>query len=211
MNTVSHHHKNVSKEEGLKIIQTYFHNQVKPTPDDPIDFPPLGQGGHSFHPFDQMANQMRGLTIGPKPTNQSPKWPLANQKPTLSQIVAQNVAQAHAAVSDHGDTLSDHSSESGLCSPKPANCDQIGKPMKQFKGWNLTTEQEDPQATIQPTKDNGGWCPWSTTNFGVGDDEDDAWVETDPVIPPMNTPVDLTFDPIPSLAIGQGRVLNFPE
>lgn len=44
INAGIHDPKNVSKEEGLKIIQSYFHNQVKPTPDDPIDFPPLHAG-----------------------------------------------------------------------------------------------------------------------------------------------------------------------
>jgi hypothetical protein len=231
LNTV--HQKNVSKEEGLKIIQTYFHNQVKPTPDDPIDFPPLhasnqpthGGAHHAFHPFDQMAAQMHGLTIStPKAVNSSSsnhaahrKWPGVGQpnhhhKPTLSQIVAQNHNQSHPVQhgqSDHGDTLSDHSSESGLCSPKPANCDV--KPIKQFKGWNLTPETKHVQMKDDghdgQNDHNAGWCPWSTTNFGVEDDEDDqSSLENMPRANPPSqiSPVDFTFDPIPSLAIGQG-------
>jgi len=201
---------------------------VKPTPDDPSEFPPLG-GPAEFHPFQQMANPMAGMPIGPKSMVQTTKWgpPSANaSKPTMSQIVAQNVAQAVQAVhemSEHGE-FSDNSSESGLSSPKPANCSvtPIKHVTKQFKGWNLNTETTDQiskhnYSNIQ--NDASGWCPWSTTNFSpagadVGPDalellrelrdEDDEWTNDDEEKPRLQTPIDFTFDPIPSLAIGAG-------
>jgi hypothetical protein len=58
----------VSKEEGLKIIQSYFHGQVKP--DDPLDFPPLG------HP--NLTNQDQPAAC-PTPVATNSTWNLASQ------------------------------------------------------------------------------------------------------------------------------------
>ena len=106
--------KDVSKEEGLKIIQSYFHKQVQPTPDDPVDFPPLHaacmehprkitptQNHAPFSPFEQMTGQMQELCLqkAPQPPQLASKWPAhaparPSSQPTMSQIVAQNNAQS---------------------------------------------------------------------------------------------------------------------
>ena len=52
-------------KQGLKIIQSYFHGQVKP--DDPLDFPPLG------HP----TNSEQAAAC-PTPAS-NPTWNLASQ------------------------------------------------------------------------------------------------------------------------------------
>lgn len=212
-------HKNVSKEEGLKIIQSYFHNQVKPTPDDPIDFPPLsgnGSGGNGVASaagnapfFEQMASQMSVLQIAPKvakvnSTVGQPKWGPAPTppptKPTMSQIVAQNAAPEGAREQD---CLSDNSSESGMSSPKPA--------ANKFKGWNLTTETGNGDNGQRGDNATGeGWCPWSTTAFvsEMSNDnggEEDEWISRDELEPNPNRPkIDFNFEPLPSLAIGRG-------
>lgn len=196
---------------------------MKPTTDDPIDFPPLGATA-AFHPFEQMANQMQSMPIGPKSMKMvQSAWPTAAaSKPTMSQIVAQNQhGAAHVQeLSEAGDIMSDNSSESGLSSPKPANCEPIKNITKQFKGWNLNTESTDQISkhnfdSIQ--NDSSGWCPWSTTNYTqsgvapstelgmlVRDDEDEWTNDDDTDKPRLQTPIDFTFDPIPSLAIGAG-------
>jgi hypothetical protein len=219
MNTIYHQTRsNVSKEEGLKIIQSYFHNQVQPNPENPIDFPPLHatQGVSSIpHPFENMTSQMQSMTIG-KPTQKS-AWPTPNiqvqenAKPTLSQIVAQN---AHAASKqmleeDSFDNNSIHSSESGLSSPKPANCESE-KPMKQFKGWNLTLEPNhdfDKVITRNDDQDSNQWCPWSTSNFAPTlneeIDEETEWRALNAAKPPKISE-SFSYEPLPSLGMGQG-------
>jgi len=235
INAGIHDPKNVSKEEGLKIIQSYFHNQVKPTPDDPIDFPPLHAGISEarkaagtpvgqipFTPFEQMNNQMQELAIqkAPQPPQVTSKWGPAQTKitqPTMSQIVAQNVQNIQPSSDGISVEVSDQSSESGLASPKHA--------LKSFKGWNLTVGQESSESTNQSSvSENDEWCPWGNTAAFVPPSSDDT-TDTDSVAHSLakwtsqeeddvsndvskskksSVLSDFTFDPIPSLDIGQG-------
>jgi len=208
---------------------------VKPTPDDPIDFPPLHAGISEarktagtpvgqipFTPFEQMNNQMQELAIqkAPQPPQVTSKWGPAQTKitqPTMSQIVAQNVQNIQPSSDGISVEVSDQSSESGLASPKHA--------LKSFKGWNLTVGQESSESTNQSSvSENDEWCPWGNTAAFVPPSSDDT-TDTDSVAHSLakwtsqeeddvsndvskskksSVLSDFTFDPIPSLDIGQG-------
>ena len=129
------------------------------------------------------------------------------------------------------DGVSDHSSESGLASPKPGH-------LKSFKGWGLAVDQPEScsgQSTNQSSSlsESDEWCPWGHTNpnswcpnsltapscdehtdtdsFGhslqkwTSDDvSDDVSGEVANDVTRAKKVSDFTFDPIPSLDIGQG-------
>jgi hypothetical protein len=73
-----------SNNSGLKIIQTYFHGQVKP--DDPFDFPPLSQGQQSpSQPAPQPQQPVFNST--PTPAENNNKWNLASQMKQMVFVV----------------------------------------------------------------------------------------------------------------------------
>jgi hypothetical protein len=73
-----------SNNSGLKIIQTYFHGQVKP--DDPFDFPPLSQGQQSpTQPAPQPQQPVFNST--PTPAENNNKWNLASQMKQMVFVV----------------------------------------------------------------------------------------------------------------------------
>lgn len=86
-NIVQEQLKNVSKEEGLKIIQSYFQHQNQPVPDDQMEFPPLGMPPSNSQDQAHIEQKMKEMSLNQPKMNPS-KWPLPNQKPSMSQIVA---------------------------------------------------------------------------------------------------------------------------
>lgn len=218
----------VSKEEdnlGLKIIQSYFHGQVKP--DDPLDFPPLG------HP--NLTNQDQPAAC-PTPVATNSTWNLASQmkkmvieqkKPTMSEIVKAQNEEIEAA---NQDILSDGSDESGRGSPKPVNLDFDDVTMTSHsmgkKSWNFpTAKTEQPIEIENDTVSPPVWDPWNFRRNSVQssaslDNDDNDSLETDmsdligqktptPAATNQNDGIkkdELKFEPLPTIDIGSSGI-----
>jgi len=213
----------VSKEEGLKIIQSYFHGQVKP--DDPLDFPPLG------HPnLTNQENQAAACQATPAPNS---SWNLASQmkkmvieqkKPTMSEIVKAQNDEIEAA---NQDILSDGSDESGRGSPKPVNLDVDDVTMMMTshgkKSWNFPTAKSEEPIEIENESNPPVWDPWNFRRNSVESSlADDDSLETDmtdligqstptqPIIAATNqndgNKDELKFEPLPTIDIGSSGI-----
>ena len=94
----------MTKEEGLRIIQSYFQaNQPQVTPNDPLEFPPLGAPAQN--PMNSLEANMKKMTVQKQKIN-PPKWPLPNQKPKMAEIVAQGTAQDRLKIRKFGENRS---------------------------------------------------------------------------------------------------------
>jgi len=58
------------------------------TPNDPLEFPPLGASVPAANQMNSLEQNMRKMTVQKQKMN-PPKWPLPNQKPKMAEIVAQ--------------------------------------------------------------------------------------------------------------------------
>lgn len=219
------HKTNVPDNLGLKIIQSYFHGQVKP--DDPLDFPPLG------HP--NLTNQDQPAAC-PTPVATNSTWNLASQmkkmvieqkKPTMSEIVKAQNEEIEAA---NQDILSDGSDESGRGSPKPVNLDFDDVTMTSHsmgkKSWNFpTAKTEQPIEIENDTVSPPVWDPWNFRRNSVQssaslDNDDNDSLETDmsdligqktptPAATNQNDGIkkdELKFEPLPTIDIGSSGI-----
>lgn len=170
------HLRNVTKEEGLRIIQSYFQTNNQPqkvTPNDPLEFPPLGATvpAQNSNQMNSLEQNMKKMTVQQQPKMNPPKWPLPNQKPKMAEIVAQgNASQRHPLQSDI--------SEDSVISAKSGGA----------LGWS--------------TDQSASWSPWSTS-FSFDRRESSSSNASDEFGNELlMAPTESKFDTIPSLGLG---------
>lgn len=183
---VSPSRKNVTKEEGLKIIQSYFNGQqVKP--DDPLDFPPLGAKQQETQPSttgDALAAQMK-------------KMVLDHKKPTMSEIVKS------------GDSELLSSSTVEVVESLPSS--HSPKPIGPAKTWNSASgddSHQDKDDDLDPEVESM-WSPcWSFNKQQRKQSIDDGLMMDDEAFEaPGNAGVKLPqaplkFESLPSMGTG---------
>jgi len=167
------HLRNVTKEEGLRIIQSYFQTnqpRQKVTPNDPLEFPPLGASVPAANQMNSLEQNMRKMTVQKQKMN-PPKWPLPNQKPKMAEIVAQgNSPQRHPLRSDI--------SEDSVISAKSGGA----------LGWSTDQSQS--------------WSPWSTSFSFDRRESSSSNVSDEFGNELLMAPAESKFDQIPSLGLG---------